>query len=414
MTSCHLDCLGDSSLGQRPFSFQEMGELRERVRNNLRRDRQGFNVETYGLTVQASKESPSGKWTWGMDYYHDEVDSFRENWNAAGAYTGRGIQGPVGDDADYDLVGLFVQDQIPVADSVEVTLGGRYTYARAAADKVQDPNTGNRISMSENWDTVVGSARVSWFVDDEEHVNLFGGVSQGFRAPNLSDLTRLDTARTNEIETPSPGLDPERFISYEVGIKTRYDRVRAAASYFFTDVYDMIVRTPTGNVIGGNNEVTKRNSGRGNVQGVELKGECRLDNRWTAFGTLAWMYGEVDTYPTAAPVKRSEPVDRLMPPTGEVGLRWTGEDKRLWAETSCTMADKANKLSTRDQGDTDRIPPGGTPGYAVFNVRGGWRITDDLDIRAAVENLGNIDHRIHGSGVNQPGINLKLALRWRF
>jgi len=396
------------------FSFQEMGEIRERVRNNLRRDRQGFNVETYGLTAQASMDSSSGKWTWGVEYYRDQVDSFQERWTAAGVYQGRRIQGPVGDDASYDLLGLFVQDQIPLGESVEVTLGGRYTYARAAADKVQDPNTGNRVSITEDWDTVVGSARASWFVDEAERVNVFGGVSQGFRAPNLSDLTRLDTARTNEIETPSPGLDPERFISYEVGVKARAERVRAGASYFFTDVYDMIVRTPTGNVIGVNNEVTKRNAGRGNIQGVELRGECRLDGQWTAFGTVAWMYGEVDTYPTAAPVKRSEPIDRLMPPTGEVGLRWTGENKRLWAETSCTMAAKADKLSTRDQADTDRIPPGGTPGHAVFNLRGGWKVTDGLDIRAGVENVGNIDYRIHGSGVNQPGINLRLAVRWRF
>ena len=36
-------------------------------------------------------------------------------------------------------------------------------------------------------------------------------------------VPRLDTARTYEIETPSPGLDPGRYVSYEAGVKARYD-----------------------------------------------------------------------------------------------------------------------------------------------------------------------------------------------
>jgi len=396
------------------LSCQRMTERRWRLRNNGRRDRQGFDVDTYGLGLQLGSPVPVGALTYGVEWYHDEVESFRKDWNADGSLRSVSIQGPVGDDASYDLFGLYCQYLIPVGKRAEVTLGGRYNYARAAADKVADLDTGGIMSVTEDWEALVGSARLSWFLDDAERVNLFGGVSQGFRAPNLSDLTRLDSARTNEAETPSPGLDPEQFISYELGLKVKEGRFSAQAAGYYTDIRDMIVRTPTGQVIPRGIEVTKQNAGDGGLCGVEVEARYRFLPQWTAFGDFTYMYGEVDTYPTPAPEKRSEPLDRIMPPTGRAGLRWDSADKRLWVEGVCTVAARADKLSTRDRGDTQRIPPGGTPSYMIFDVRGGWRVNDGLEVWLGVENLTNRDYRIHGSGVNEPGINLKIGARVRF
>ncbi len=389
-------------------SVQTLRETRFRDRSGGRVDHQGVDVITYGLGMQFETPSPIGRWTYGFEWYHDRVDSYATK-NGAGQ-----IQGPVGDDAVYDLLGVYVQDRAPLGERLELIIGGRYTYARADADKVKDPDTGERIGITEDWESLVGSARLSWFVDPDEHWNVFGGVSQGFRAPNLSDLTRLDTARSNEIETPSPGLDPERFISYEAGVKTKYENVSAQAAYFYTDIRDMIVRTPTGRIVDGNNEVTKNNAGDGYVQGVELSGTWRFRPQWTVFGQFAWTDGEVDTFPTSEPVTRGEPISRLMPPTGQAGLRWDHPNDRLWVETRVTAACKADDLSTRDRSDTQRIPPGGTPGYVTVDIHGGWKVTEGLDVWAGLENLTNTGYRVHGSGVNEPGISFIAGMKWRF
>lgn len=395
-------------------SLQTLSEERWRTQSSLKKDRQGLDVHTYGLTAQFETPSPVGRWTYGVEWYHDEVRSFADKYNADGSFNKSEIQGPVGDDSRYDLLGVYVQDKIPLCDRLDLILGGRYTYARAHAGKVKDPNTGDRISITENWDALVGSARFSWFADTDRHWNVFGGVSQGFRAPNLSDLSRLDTARTDEIETASPGLDPERFIAGELGVKADYKNFTAQASYYATNIRDMIVRTPTGNVIDGDNEVTKKNAGDGCIQGVELSAKYRFHPEWTVFGWFGWMYGEVDTYPTSDPETRSEPIDRLMPPMGQIGLRWDHPKQKLWVEGVCTVACDADHLSTRDANDTSRIPPGGTPGYVTFDLRGGWEIRDGLDVWVGLENLTNEDYRVHGSGVNEPGLNLTVCMKWRF
>ncbi len=396
------------------LSLQQMTERRWRVRSNGRSDKQGFDADTYGVGLQLGSPLGAGRLTYGFEYYHDEVDSFRKDWNADGSFRESKIQGPVGDDATYDQLGVYGQYAVPLGRRAELVVGGRYNYARADADRVEDPVTGGVMSVTEDWESLVGSARASWFVDEAETVNVFGGVSQGFRAPNLSDLTRLDTARSNEIETPSPGLDPEKFIAYELGVKVREKDFAAQLAGHYTHIRDMIVRTPTGNTVGGDNEVTKSNVGDGGLCGVEVAASWRFLPQWTVFGDFAYVYGEVDTFPTSAPEVRSEPISRLMPPTGRLGLRWDCPDGRLWAESVLTAAGKADHLSTRDKGDTQRIPPGGTPGYVVLDVRGGWRVSEQLDVWMGLENVFNEDYRIHGSGINEPGINLKVGARLRF
>ena len=126
------------------------------------------------------------------------------------------------------------------------------------------------------------------------------------------------------------------------------------------------------------------------------------------------MDGEVDTYPTSYPRRVREPISRLMPLTGEVGLRWDHPSGRLWVEGLATIADRQDDLSTRDMADTGRIPPGGTPSYTVFSLRSGWQIKDNVHLTAALENITDEDYRIHGSGQNEPGRSLNVGVSISF
>ena len=180
-----------------------------------------------------------------------------------------------------------------------------------------------------------------------------------------------------------------------------------------TLIDDMIMRTPTGRVIGGDNEVTKPNAGDGYVHGVELALRYKFHPEFTAFGAFTWMDGMVRTYPTSAPIKKREPIDRLMPFTGQVGIRWEPPSQKCWAEGFVSFAAKQSDLSTRDENDTQRIPPGGTPGYTVVTLRGGVEVSENVTLTAAIENLTNEDYRIHGSGVNEPGTNVVLGVNLR-
>jgi hemoglobin/transferrin/lactoferrin receptor protein len=403
---CNIDSFFDEL--RTGISRHRQEEEQYRIKADDSSDRSGFDVATMGGFAQLKSPSSIGTLVYGFEYYHDTVDSFSLKYSTDGSFKSREIQGPVADGATYDLLGFFVQDDIPFTERMNLILGGRYDRARVDADSVLDPVSGDTMSLSDDWRSIVGNARLFWSLDDMNCWSLFAGAAQGFRAPNLSDLTRLDTARSNEIETPSPDLKPERFLSWEAGMKGSRESVTLQLGCFYTDIDGMIVRTPTGQIIDGDNEVTKKNSGNGYVYGAEMEARIKVLSQWTLFGGFTWLDGRIETYPTSEPLLVEEPIERLMPPAGRIGLKWNIPGG-FWIEGSCRFADKADRLSTRDAEDTQRIPPGGTPGYAVYDIRAGWKQGNHLALSAAIENLTDEDYRIHGSGINEPGRNFVLA-----
>lgn len=397
------------------LSRQSQQEDEFRIKKDSTREAQGFDVTTWGTTLQLESDTAAGDFVYGADYYHDSVDSYLNKYKASGAFSKADIQGPVADDASYDSLGLFVQDTIHLFDEqLDIVPGLRYTTCQADADGVKNPLGGKRMSVDGNWDALTGSLRLLHpLTADRKHV-VYAGVSQGFRAPNLSDLTRFDTARSNEIETPVSELDPERFISYEAGIKSRFDAFSSTLAYYYTQIDDMIVRAPTGRTIDGLQEVTKKNSGEGYIQGVEWVGRLTIDTNWSTWLAASWMEGMVDSYPTSQPTTSREYVTRTMPPTAQLGVRYQTDNAKYWIEGICDAAGDADKLSADDKRDTQRIPPGGTPGYAVLGARAGSQLTKSLALTLGVENILDEDYRIHGSGLNEPGRNFVVTANYAF
>ncbi len=389
------------------LSYQELVERRFRERSGSRFDRQGFDVETWGGAIQFATEiTDKLGLVYGADYYRDSVDSFRvDDDNREFSSPAVSVQGPVGDDAVYELFGAYLEGNYQLNDQWQTSLGGRYTYARADIGTVLDPGTGLGISLDDSWNDVSFAWKVLYQASDEwTH---FASVSQSFRAPNLSDLSRNDDVQTDSFETSATNLDPEKFLSLELG--TRYDseNLSTFASVYYTDMRDLIVRSPTGALTAsGETELTKTNASDGYVWGIEFGFEYALTDQWKAFGGASWMEGYADAFPggaSATPVE--EPLSRVMPFTAHLGLRYTSVDERWWAEAVVRGADKANRLSSLNEADTSRIPPGGTPGYVTASIRGGYQVNDHLQLNLSIENLNDEEYRVHGSGQNETGIN---------
>lgn len=392
------------------LSHQLQSEDLLRVRKNDSIDRQGFDVSTLGNTFQFTSDSDWGRWVYGTEYYRDQIESYSRKYKPDGTLGKTEIQGPVADDSTYDSIGVFAQDTLSLMnEAFELIPGARYTRSQADAQKVKDPITGKRTSLDDEWSSVCGSLRVLRPLTPDRRQVAFAGIAQGFRAPNLSDLTRLDIARSNEIETPAPDLDPENYIAYELGLKLGFDKLTSHVTAYHTDIDGMIVRAPTGRQLDGAGEVTKLNAGDGYVQGIEMLERYAFDDSWSVWIQGALTDGEVDGYPGSTTKREREYLSRLMPPTAQTGLRWQSRNAARWCELSADMADKADKLSASDKRDTQRVPPGGTPGYAILNARAGARLLRHLTLNLSLENIMDTDYRVHGSGVNEPGRNLILT-----
>lgn len=399
------------------LSRHAQNEQMLRVRSDGRRDTSLAGVDTYGATCQAQRDSRFGRWVGGATYYCDVVNTSANHYLASGAFDRADIQGAVADDSRYDLAGAFVQNQLPAWGPWHLTLRSRYDKASAHARRILDPVTNLPTSFVGRWASVVSSARVTFAPAPTAPQRWLGfaGVSEGFRAPNLSDLSRLDTTGSGQIETPSTNVKPEDYRIYEVGLKFRSSQVEFSTAVFHTMIDDMSIREPTGRIVRGLAEVTKRNSGHGFVHGAEFEGRLSLPADLLLRAAFTTMRGEVDVYPTNdVRLKIREPLSRLMPTTTRLALEWTPPRRQLSLKAGCTLAERQNRLSAADRLDRERIPPGGTPGYTVWDLRATWQPRPKLTLSAVLENLTDRDYRIHGSGLNEPGRNLVLGGSFQF
>ncbi|MFN3167180.1 MAG: TonB-dependent receptor plug domain-containing protein [Phycisphaeraceae bacterium] len=397
------------------ISWQNTHQAQDRIRGNGDVEFDTVRVQTFGIFAQAQSEvSDRLTLTYGLDYYHDQVDTFG---NDTGSTPTTLVQGQFGDDSTYDLLGVYVQGDLELTDRLNLVLGGRWNYAAVDSDRVNNPaipgsdptNPADIISVSDSWNAFVGSARLNYAIEPEQLV-VFGGVSQGFRAPNLTDLTGNIASNATDIEVASPGLEPEYYTAFEVGFKGQGETYAWQASYYYTFIEDQIVRFGTGNP----NEFTRGNVGDGYVNGIELDGTYKPTRETTLFANAFWQLGEVDTIPVAGGPVVAQYIERNPPITVNVGAKYDVPDSPLWLYGIVTAASDADFVTTRDAGDTQRVPPGGTPGYVTLNLGGGWKFSENLELTVTLENITNEDYRVHGSGVNGAGFGAVVSLDWRF
>ncbi|MDP7062521.1 MAG: TonB-dependent receptor [Planctomycetota bacterium] len=398
--SDHKGWLSD---GEITLSAQRHAEGRDRLRSGDRRDLQGFELWDYGLTARFQSDfTDLGQWSYGVEIHRQNADSYRHNFTA-GSYTGSAIQGAFGDNSTYDSAAIYVQDEIAVHEDFSLIPGVRASWFSLQSDRVDNPAAGPaEIQVDESWTALTGGVRGVWYLQGD--ATAFIGLSQGFRAPNLSDLTSLDA--TSAVETPSTNLKPEHFLQFEVGTKGASGRWAWQTSAYQTWIEDMIVQSPTGVFIDSVPEVQKSNDGDGWLRGIEFDVHYLLDGGFSLFSYGAWMSGEVDQVALPAGTVSREPMSRLAPLQATGGLRWTRDDQRVWCEGWVWAVDNQDRLALRDITDTSRIPAGGTPGYTILGLTAGMEVNPNATWTVSLENLGDIDYRVHGSGLNGPGLNI--------
>ncbi len=382
-------------------SLQTAGEQQFRITGGGTRSFNKVDLTTLGADLQFTSDSPIGTFVYGIDYYEDFVQSHASD---------NPFQGAVADNSTYSLLGVHIQDAIDIGERVHLFIGERFTHATANLGSFRNPFTLAQSSFANSWNNFSGSVRFVIDLDDRDRYTLYGGVSQAFRAPNLSDLSRFDVALSGRTETPATDLSPEKYLTYEIGLKANTDSITASIAYFHTRLNNLIIRRSTAVPL----QDTKANGGDGYMQGFEAAARWQIDKHWSIFGHIAWVEGEADQFIGTTTQKRREPLGKISPLVGYGGVRWQNTGNRIWTELVGLTYGEAGRLNTSDQLDTQRVPPNGTPSFLVLTLRGGWQVSEHLLLTASLDNLLNQTYRYHGSGSNEPGFGANLGATVKF
>lgn len=193
---------------------------------------------------------------------------------------------------------------------------------------------------------------------------LHGSAGTGFRAPTLNDLFFPGFSNVS--------LQPERSLSWDVGVEQRFwqDRVRAGATFFHTKFQDLIRFLP----ISTPPFVEVVNVARARAEGVEMTLEVDLLRSLTA--SVNYTYTDTEDLAADRPLPR-EPRHRW-----NVGLVWEPiRALTLWAQVHTWSRQFESEAAGYNSGHT-RVDLGGT--WRLWE-RAGWRPALEATLR--VQNL---------------------------
>jgi outer membrane receptor protein involved in Fe transport len=406
------------------LSFHSQRQRRERIQLDPDRiTREQDQVSAIGASASALANVPHSALHFGADVYHDLVDSRAWGDQASDDTQNRRPRGRYVDGSSYTELGVWAQDEVRVGRRLALELGARMG-AWIASIPPDPADEGRALDRTEV--AFIGSAYGRYLLGSG--LNLIAGVSQGFRAPNLDDLSARGCGDQG-YDLPNTELDPERSLTAEIGFKlAMWGIARARLFYAFTSITDPIVLRQVPDsaaaVCGATRDgallsldpVRRENAERAQIHALEAGFELNLSRRWEIFSWVAWARGSLRA---PGDWTGSEPLDRIPPLNGLLGLRYRDHHYRWFAELALRWAIRQDRLGRLDLAD-QRICPAnaegcnGTSGYALLAARGGWQPTDWLRLLLALENVTHESYRLHGSGLDGPGINARLGMELTF
>lgn len=313
--------------------------------------------------------------------------------------------------------GVFVAAETALFKRLHIGAGVR--GGGSIADAPEDAASGT-VSVDRSFTGVVGHAGARLRVLPELSALLH--YDRSFRAPNLDDLTsRQQTGPGFQFENAD--LEPEEADTFEAGLQLDLPAVEAdlwiyrsivhgAVARSFRTIGDCPPETPQCGTSWSRFQLVNA-GGSSIIDGVEVWGRAFLPFDLSLRATLAYAYGEgPNPQPppedASLPYEERVPLSRVPPLNGTVELRWDAPS-RLYLGAGLRWAALQDRLAPTDRSDA-RIPEGGTPGYAVLDLRAGFRIRRELVLSAVFENVFDAAYRVHGSSVNGPGRGILFAV----
>jgi outer membrane receptor protein involved in Fe transport len=373
------------------------------------------DVYTPGVSLVGSSMVMAGPrlvaLTWGAEIYRDALVSEGSNLDLrSGTVTPivrNGVTGPVSsgsfpDGARSQRLGVFLSADVQILDPVLLSVGGRWSQFRNEADVGVDFG-----GMVENRSSDL-TGQVGLVVTPAPRWRVAARVAEGFRAPNLYDLTRVGPV-PGGVSLPNPDARPELSLSGELSVRYASARSALEVTGYVARITDFIDRGPGAfqgdTLFGGERVFQGLNVGVARMRGIEAEavqhaGPVRLR------GTLTYTIGDQEGIDGV-----EQPMSKIPPLAGTAAMQWHDDGFPIWVEYVLRWARTQDRLSVRDESDP-RIPAGGTPGYAVHGVRAGLDVTDRLGVSIGFENIGDALYRSHSSGIDAPGRHLWLGASW--
>jgi iron complex outermembrane recepter protein len=304
-------------------------------------------------------------------------------------------------DVQSENLGAFAELNLTTTGPWRFRLGARIDQAASDADAADDMivlGPGNRDTIRNRYveangpdaavtdrdDTMVSANLTAHYVIDEG-VTTYLGVGRIVRAPNQTELYFAYAPAPGGYLVGNPALDVEVKNEINAGLTLERATFTASLSAFAAKVDDYIYQTSIQRIDVNGDGTTDNVRGFRNVDaelyGGELAAEWQAGEQWTIPVTLAYVRGKNTS--------DNRDLPEIPPLSGSVAMRYRVEQARpWWVEAGMQFAARQDKVDTA-------FPEDETPSYALFHLRGSFKMSKAITLEAGVENLLDEEYHDH-------------------
>ncbi len=383
------------------------------------------NVHSVGTALQAStKAFELAPWAnltvhYGADGYFDRVTSAASQFYATTKIRQDDPWTQYTDGARYFTSGAWMIGELLMTRYLRLRLGGRgaAVFAKAPGDVV-------RVSAPVNRYWLAGVTTAGVRVTPTPWLAFLLSVDQGFRAPNIDDLTSRQLTGPG-FQYENDGLKHEKATMFEGGIRIQHRWIELSAFGFQSWIDDYIQRAsrdisacPAGdpNCSSSRYRFQLVNTpGTAILRGADGGIRVYLPADLSAAATFSYAWGESPNpeFGIIPNTPRRAPLSRVPPLHGSAEAGWRSTRWGVHLVGALRWARPQSRLAIQDLRDI-RIPDGGTPGFVVFDLRAGYRYDPHVLLGLVFENVADAAYRHHGSSVNGAGRGLIFEAQFGF
>jgi iron complex outermembrane recepter protein len=342
-------------------------------------------TKQYSQELQLSGGGDTLEWMVGGYYFRETGDSFIALPFPFGANLPFYIT--IDGTAKTSALAAFGELRWNATDRLKVTLGGRYSDEKRAAQYRYEINFGAPTVATPNLRAKFNAFTPRLVVNYEasDDINVYASATRGFKSGGFNLLAI------------QPGFAPEKVWSYEAGLKTRFAGGAGSlnANVFYADYKDIQV----GQIVNLQSVLT--NAAAATLKGAEVELAYRTPTGFDAGATLAYLDAKYDQFCTGDPTQPTAPISAGCTAANPIDLagnqfprapKWTLSGTLGYTADLGGSGDLGIRLDARYQSRTFftqfNRPLIAQKGYTVVNGRVTWTSdSEKFSVGAFVNNL---------------------------
>ena len=397
-------------------NYQHLEESRiSRKFKSSNKDFRIENVDILGVNADLLHQQKNGDLHFGLESYYNIVKStaYRTNivTNANSAITTRYSDGPT--NMAYQAVYL---QQTKYFDAHWVLNEGIRLNMVQLNAQFKDTSLMHFPFSEAKQSNAAFTGNLGLAYNAEDGYRLTFGLSSGFRAPNIDDLTKVFDTKTGYVVVPNKDLKPEYTYNAEVNLSKSSTAFSWGASLFYTWFKNALVAdkfTWNGqskiNYQGVLSDVyATQNKAKAIVYGFNLNGRLRIMDNTDIAGTYTYTKG---TYNDGS---KEMPLDHIPPSYGRLGIKH-GNEK--WNAEVFSVFNGWKRIADYNlNGEDNEIyaTKDGMPSWMTLNFASYYNPRKNISVGFQIENITDLNYRYFASGISAVGRNYILSCRLSF